>query len=65
MMFNRRQFVHATALGTIGATLGRVDPAWCQSQSWHERLPKVELHLHLDGALPKATLWELLTNFRR
>jgi len=63
MMVNRRQFVHATALGTIGATLSHVDPAWCQSQSWHERLPKVELHLHLDGALPKATLWELLTKY--
>lgn len=63
MMFDRRQFVRATALGTIGATLSRVEPAWCQSQSWHERLPKIELHLHLDGALPKATLWELVNKY--
>ena len=33
-MFNGRQFVHATALGTIGATLSRVDPAWSLSSSF-------------------------------
>ncbi len=31
--------------------------------AWHERLPKVELHLHLEGAIPKATLWELITKY--
>jgi adenosine deaminase len=27
---------------------------------WFDRLPKVELHLHLEGAIPHAVLWDLL-----
>lgn len=27
---------------------------------WFERLPKIELHLHLEGAIPYRTLWELI-----
>jgi adenosine deaminase len=34
-----------------------------QPVAWHERLPKIELHLHLEGAIPKATLWELVTKY--
>jgi adenosine deaminase len=30
---------------------------------WFERLPKVELHLHLEGAIPIGTLWELLQKY--
>lgn len=30
---------------------------------WFERLPKVELHLHLEGAIPLGTLWELLQKY--
>jgi adenosine deaminase len=33
---------------------GKVDLAW------FEQLPKVELHLHLEGAIPHATIWDLL-----
>jgi adenosine deaminase len=28
--------------------------------SWFERVPKVELHLHLEGAIPYPALWELI-----
>jgi adenosine deaminase len=28
--------------------------------TWYERLPKVELHLHLDGAIPYDALWQLV-----
>lgn len=28
--------------------------------TWFELLPKIELHLHLEGAIPYAALWELV-----
>src|SRR4051794_38835803 len=31
--------------------------------SWFERMPKVELHLHLEGAIPLHVLWELLQKY--
>jgi adenosine deaminase len=31
--------------------------------SWLERVPKVELHLHLEGAIPHAAVWELLQKY--
>jgi adenosine deaminase len=34
-----------------------------RDESWFERLPKVELHLHLEGAIPPAVLWELLRKY--
>jgi hypothetical protein len=30
---------------------------------WFARLPKVELHLHLEGAIPHAALWELVQKY--
>lgn len=30
---------------------------------WFERVPKVELHLHLEGAIPLDTLWELVQKY--
>ncbi|NQV16814.1 adenosine deaminase [bacterium] len=30
---------------------------------WFDRVPKVELHLHLEGAIPLNTLWELLQKY--
>jgi adenosine deaminase len=27
------------------------------------RLPKVELHVHIEGAIPKAALWQLVTKY--
>jgi adenosine deaminase len=31
--------------------------------SWLERLPKIELHLHLEGAIPLDALWELVIKY--
>jgi adenosine deaminase len=30
---------------------------------WFDRLPKVELHLHLEGAIPYDALWELVQKY--
>ena len=32
-------------------------------QSWYDRLPKIELHLHLEGAIPLPVLWELVQKY--
>jgi adenosine deaminase len=31
--------------------------------TWFERVPKVELHLHLEGAIPHEALWELIKKY--
>ena len=31
--------------------------------SWFERVPKVELHVHLEGAIPLPTLWTLVEKY--
>ena len=31
--------------------------------NWFERVPKVELHLHLEGAIPHKALWELIRKY--
>lgn len=32
-------------------------------RSWFEQLPKIELHLHLEGAIPYDALWELVQKY--
>jgi adenosine deaminase len=32
-------------------------------QTWFERLPKVELHVHLEGAIPIDALWKLVRKY--
>jgi len=34
-----------------------------QLLSWYERISKVELHLHLEGAIPHPTLWQLIQKY--
>jgi adenosine deaminase len=31
--------------------------------NWFERVPKVELHVHLEGAIPHTTLWQLVQKY--
>lgn len=31
--------------------------------AWFEQVPKVELHLHLEGAIPDAVMWELMRKY--
>ena len=33
------------------------------SQPWHQAVPKVELHLHLEGAIPLPAMWELIGKY--
>jgi adenosine deaminase len=30
---------------------------------WYQRVPKVELHLHLEGAIPLETTWQLMQKY--
>ncbi len=39
------------------------DPGPFARSDWLERLPKVELHLHIEGAIPHAALWELIQKY--
>ena len=38
-------------------------PPGAYIQSWYERVPKLELHLHLEGAIPLPVLWELVQKY--
>jgi adenosine deaminase len=40
-----------------------IHPVQKTDKSWFERIPKVELHLHLEGAVPHEALWELIQKY--
>ena len=52
---------HAIRKGIIDA-YGKAFPSK-NLKSWYERIPKVELHLHLEGAIPYEVLWELIRKY--
>ena len=66
----RRQFLAITAgamgVGTRRARAqrtGSAPPTGELAKSWLTRLPKAELHIHLEGAIPKAALWQLVAKY--
>jgi adenosine deaminase len=50
------------ATGII-AGMEKLTPSDKAGKSWYERVPKVELHLHLEGAIPYDVLWELVKKY--
>lgn len=51
-------------MGTVkqGSSLG-MSELTSSALDWCRRLPKVELHLHLEGAIPIPALWELVQKY--
>ena len=45
------------------AEVENVTKATGDSMDWFERIPKVELHLHLEGAIPLPALWQLIAKY--
>ena len=37
--------------------------AQTSEKDWYQRVPKVELHVHLEGAIPHPALWELIRKY--
>jgi Adenosine deaminase len=63
VLMRRRTFLDLLVAGVAGVAVRPSITVTAQPTTWHERLPKVELHLHLEGAIPKPTLWELITKY--
>jgi len=49
----------------LGLMPGQADttPESITRTDWYHRVPKVELHLHLEGAIPLDSLWELIQKY--
>ena len=50
-----------TTVGEPGSETARSDDG--AFRDWLDRLPKVELHVHLEGAVPRSTLWEIVSKY--
>ena len=69
-IMKRRHFLAVTA-GVVGGAIaearsqrtGSAPAKGVVDVSWLTRLPKVELHVHIEGAIPKAALWQLVTKY--
>jgi adenosine deaminase len=50
---------------SIARMLGQADTSQeaISRADWYHRVPKVELHLHLEGAIPLDSLWELVQKY--
>jgi len=40
-----------------------IDNNYSMSDTWFDKVPKVELHIHLEGAIPHDALWELVQKY--
>ena len=65
---HRRHFIGLCAAGAAQSSLTNAMQAVQVARqavdvSWLTSVPKVELHLHLEGGMPKSTLWELITKY--
>lgn len=38
-------------------------PVGLKHSNWFEQVPKIELHLHLEGAIPHQVLWQLVQKY--
>lgn len=55
----------AAGAGAVAVRRAQAQDAFAAdaTRSWLTRLPKVELHVHVEGAIPKAALWELVKKY--
>ena len=40
-----------------------IDNNYSMNDTWFDKVPKVELHVHLEGAIPHDALWELVQKY--
>ena len=62
----RRHFLAMTASvigGAVAHTRSQQNEPVGETRSWLARLPKAELHVHIEGAIPKLALWQLVTKY--
>src|SRR5262245_25357628 len=52
-----------TSLRSASRTRADSSAFTLRRMSWFERVPKVELHVHLEGAIPLPTLWALIEKY--